>query len=194
MFMKDIEKLFTDKVNEYLSNGYIFHCTTMSGNQGEIAKVDLYKGDDVIRILLDSHFQQVDMLDSYVSLVVGRNTDKLYGTTIDTIWSYRLDVIEEQRFYSVGRDKRFYVSMEEAEKCEQKRSDRYYASWMSDRQILPEKANRIVWSFMKRQYDCKTIRLNQIEQVYKKVRSDGKVWYYVKAKGKVFPMNKGAEA
>ena len=53
MKAKDIEKIYTAKVAEYLAKGYTINPATMSGHQGEIAKIDLKKGDEIIRILLD---------------------------------------------------------------------------------------------------------------------------------------------
>ena len=41
---KDINELFTKVVNKYLAKGYVFNLNTMSGSQGEIAKVDLTNG------------------------------------------------------------------------------------------------------------------------------------------------------
>lgn len=45
-----IYKVFTDKVNKYLENGYMFRLSSMGGHQGEIGKVDLFKGNELIMI------------------------------------------------------------------------------------------------------------------------------------------------
>ena len=49
----DINRAFTEKVTELLNRGYQIYPGTMSGSQGEIAHVDLYKGNEIIRVLLD---------------------------------------------------------------------------------------------------------------------------------------------
>jgi hypothetical protein len=53
MTQNDINLLFTQKVTELIAQGYQIHTRTMPGSQGEIAKVDLYKGSEIIRVLLD---------------------------------------------------------------------------------------------------------------------------------------------
>lgn len=49
----ELDVIFTNKVNEYLARGYVFNTNTMSGSQGEIAHVDLRKGDEILRIVMD---------------------------------------------------------------------------------------------------------------------------------------------
>ena len=53
MNQNDINRAFTEKVAELLSRGYQIYPGTMNGSQGEIAHVDLYRGDEIIRVLLD---------------------------------------------------------------------------------------------------------------------------------------------
>ena len=192
MFRKDIEKAYTDKVSEYIANGWMFHITTMAGHQGEICKSDLYKGDDVIRIMLEEKASYIDDCGNYIELIVGRNTDKIMGDRWrDTIWNNHLEVIESQKFYIIGRGEKFFGTKEEYEAAVKKHYDRMYARHRSNHRIeFPEAAKRIVWSFMKRQYDCKTIRLSQIESVYKELDRNGKARYIVRAKGKHFEINK----
>ena len=49
----EIEAIFTAKVQEYIAKGYTISTTTMSGHQGEIAKIDVTNGEELIRILLE---------------------------------------------------------------------------------------------------------------------------------------------
>ena len=49
MNQNDINRAFTEKVAELLSRGYQIYPGTMGGSQGEIAHVDLYKGEKIIR-------------------------------------------------------------------------------------------------------------------------------------------------
>lgn len=39
----EIEAIMTAKVNEFITKGYTINATTMSGSQGEIAKIDFRK-------------------------------------------------------------------------------------------------------------------------------------------------------
>ena len=49
MNQNDINRAFTKKVTELLDRGYQIYPSTMGGSQGEIAHVDLYRGDEIIR-------------------------------------------------------------------------------------------------------------------------------------------------
>ena len=52
MTYADINKMFTAEVSKYLARGYHFNTASMSGSQGETAKVDLTNGTEIIRVLL----------------------------------------------------------------------------------------------------------------------------------------------
>ena len=55
MNQNDINRAFTEKVAELLSRGYQIYPGTMNGSQGEIAHVDLYRGDEIIRVLFPAN-------------------------------------------------------------------------------------------------------------------------------------------
>ena len=76
MNQNDINRAFTEKVTDLLSRGYQIYPGTMGGSQGEIAHVDLYKGDEIIRVLLDHSAGRGEKPDGF-RLVVGRNTDRI---------------------------------------------------------------------------------------------------------------------
>ena len=52
MTYADINKMFTAEASKYLARGYHFNTASMSGSQGETAKVDLTNGTEIIRVLL----------------------------------------------------------------------------------------------------------------------------------------------
>ena len=94
MLRKDIENVYTDTIKDYLNKGYRIYYSAMGGSQGEIAKIDLTNDKEVIRILLGSkseHYREHPIhkymdLD-YLTIIVGRNTDKLRGDSFsDIIW------------------------------------------------------------------------------------------------------------
>ena len=91
MNQNDINRAFTEKVTELLSRGYQIHPGTMGGSQGEIAHVDLYKGDEIIRVLLDHSAGHGEKPDG-IRLIVGRNTDRIRMNCFDklgnTIWKF----------------------------------------------------------------------------------------------------------
>ena len=47
----DIEAIFTAKVQEYILKGWRINTTTMSGSEGEISKIDLTDGNDIIEFV-----------------------------------------------------------------------------------------------------------------------------------------------
>lgn len=49
----DINRRYTDIVNDYIQSGYDINTSTMSDSQGEIAKIDLTNGTEIVRILID---------------------------------------------------------------------------------------------------------------------------------------------
>jgi len=50
MKFETINRKFTEVVSEWIGKGYAFNTATMGGSQGEIAKVDLTDGKEIIRI------------------------------------------------------------------------------------------------------------------------------------------------
>lgn len=203
MFRKDIEKAFTDKVAEYFVKGYNIYYTSMGGHQGEIAKVDLTNGKEIIRIFLDSKNEysievenrHVDL--GYISLIVGRCVDNVrIGCRYDTIWNEKLEIISETQFYEIGRrDNNFFGTREEAIAATLKRYDRskHKMFYNTEVIILNDKAKSIVLPFVKKQYKCRSATLKQIEQVKKTVYyRNGKVngvKYYVVARGKTYKLH-----
>lgn len=56
---KIIDEAFTKEVKALLEDGYLFHTSSFAGHQGEIAKVDMLKGNRLIRVLLLSFSERV---------------------------------------------------------------------------------------------------------------------------------------
>ena len=48
----EINAIYAAKVTEFLTAGYTINTNTMDGSQGEIAKIDFRKGNEVVRVLL----------------------------------------------------------------------------------------------------------------------------------------------
>ena len=135
MTRAEINTAFTSKVAEYLAKGYTFNTNTMNGSQGEITKVDLTDGTEIVRVLLDS-LSDYDTWDGGLEIIVGRVTDtKIHphevGGVSSTIWNNRLEILETERFYKLGSDRRngiFYGTKAEAEKAAAIKRERYIAN------------------------------------------------------------------
>ena len=122
MKFAEINAIFTSKVAEYIAKGYTINTNTMAGHQGEIGKIDLRKGNEVIRVLLDTehqHFREA------VVLIVGRNTDERISKSLEresceAIGNNRLEIIEKRTFWQMQKDYReidYYLEDEEGQEA-----------------------------------------------------------------------------
>lgn len=197
MLRKEIEKIYSDIIADYLNKGYYINMNTMSGSQlDEIAKIDLTNGKEVLRVMLcgsnTDRDNEYNYYLQYISIIIGRNTDKLYNNHGDIIWNNHLEILSEQRFYEIGdrNDRRFFGTKEEAIAAKKKHYSRVKGieycggCWVE----LPNKAKSIVLPFVKRQYKCKSVTLKDIEGVKKYINRKGEVEYYVFAKGNSYKM------
>lgn len=202
MFRKDIENIYTYIIKGYLENGYRIYYSTMGGSQGEIAKVDLTNDKEIIRVLLCSKTENyrehpihkyMDL--DYFTIIVGRNTDKLWGDSFaDIIWNEHLELISEIRFYKIGRkNNSFFGTKQEAIDAMHKYYERLKFKsfdWAEERiEINSDEAKRIVLPFVKRQYKCKSATVKDIEKIEKVIPKNGKVYYIVQVRGKKYKMN-----
>lgn len=142
----DINKRFTEIVAEYIAKGYTFNAGTMSGHQGEIAKVDLTNGEEVLRIVID----HISSSDNYwlegLRIAVGRCTDDVTpnaGQYLQTLWTDHCEFILEECFYEInvrGREK-FYGTYDEAVAAHELQRKRYEARNVSGyRSLTPTAA------------------------------------------------------
>jgi len=205
-----INRKFTETVTAWISRGYNINSATMGGHQGEIAKIDLTDGKEIVRILLTEECKNertekdgVRRIYHYdlIALIVGRATDQVTPNGSDTfnstIWNERLEVLRREEFYCIGerhgRNEAWYGTKEEATAQQEKRWDRYSANWKPSGMEVSEKAKAIVLPFVRRQPKCKTAKVSDIESVTKHdfVSRAGNrvVKYTVKARGMVFDLH-----
>lgn len=131
MTYADINKMFTAEVSKYLARGYHFNTASMSGSQGETAKVDLTNGTEIIRVLLRTFSDGWDKQGT--ELFVGRvaekeNVRRDVAYCVNTIWNNRLEPVSSQRFYEVngyGDSNKFYGTEADAEAVSKVRMRRY---------------------------------------------------------------------
>lgn len=126
----DINKRFTEVVAEYIVKGYAINTMTMRGHQGEISKVDMTNGKEIIRIMLNNTNDYNNHLYG-IELVVGRATGRAKPHMNDdwaTVWNKELEVLTSEMFYQIGeRGSDYYGTAEEAKAAEQTRYERYWA-------------------------------------------------------------------
>lgn len=184
MLFKEIEAIFTQKVMEYIQKGYTFNCNTMSGSQGEIAKVDLRKGVEIIRVLMGTDYRREN---DTLHIIVGRNPEKYRNIRYNNIWNNRLEIIEETTFFKITEN--FYVETEdEFRAIRDIQSNRRHRRAKSAYAELNENAKSIVLPFVKRQHGFKSCKLKDIDRVEKFIKHN-RTRYEVVVKGKVLTLH-----
>lgn len=139
MKFAEINAIYTRKVAEYIANGYTINTNTMAGHQGEIAKIDVRKGTEVIRILMDSERKS---FNHAIVIIVGRCTEESIGEITNqrdlTIWNNRLDVIEKRTFWQMEKEYRevdYYLEGEAGENAIEKGRERRKAKYVDEHPV-----------------------------------------------------------
>lgn len=175
----DIEAIMTAKVAEYITKGYILSTVTMSGHQGEIAKVDVKKGNEVIRIMLtsESNWTEEGTIQK-TTLTVGRaqkqvRINRPFDSMCTTIWNNELDIIEALIWYSVDSSAN-YFSEDENEIIEQhkKQMKRWrvreaYRKMRVQKDVTSDAAKAAVLPFIRRQNRCGKMKAENITKITK---------------------------
>ena len=193
MNQNDINRAFTEKVTELLGRGYQIYPGTMSGSQGEIAHIDLYKGDEIIRVLLDRMSGYGEKPDG-IRLVVGRNTDRIRMNCFDklgnTIWNSHLEILSEIEFCQIGEN--YYTDAETGRAIQKKRDARRRTRRETIRRDLPDAFKCAALKYVQRQPRMKSCKLSDVTRVTRVNRSS---WdettpalygYEIEARGKTF--------
>ena len=156
----DIDKRFTEIVAEYLAKGYTVNTAATNGSQGEIAKLDLTNGVEIIRVYAASFVDYKSHTEG-IEIVVGRSTDGIKPhehTGWDIIWHNRLEILSRERFFEVGRTRyyKYYGTEEEAKAAQRKRHDRYILN-SSGRKTknITDKAQEVAKKVISREFGVK---------------------------------------
>lgn len=199
---QDIDRIFTEKVSELLAQGFQINPATMDGSQGEIAHVDLRKGNELIRVLLENENDRVcGWRLECLHLSVGRCTEPLRNdgfTRHEIVWNHKLEILSEIWFASASQniyDTTVYLDIESGRSAAEKRARRWEARRTPARRELPGafKSNALRW--LRKQKGFKTCRLDEIESVARVEQLDwrsgeslGLRGYEIKARGKTFEL------
>lgn len=187
MTFKNINERFSALVGEYLDKGYTINAGTMSGLQGEVAKVDMTNGKEILRIRIEDKGGGLREPRS-MNIIVGKNTDKIRPHRNDvmfTMWNEHLTEIYRETYYALDDYGRCaFGTKEEAEKCREIRCERQRNSY--DERVIPlsDAARKIALKFIHRRH-YSSYKLSDIESVYKDIRFN-RVQYIIAARGKTF--------
>ena len=170
MTYADINKMFTAEVSKYLALGYHFNTSTMNASEGELGKVDLTDGKEVVRVLLRTFSKDWDKRG--VELIVGRVAEKEevrpdVAYSRNSIWNGRLEQISNQRFYEVngyGDPDKFYGAEADAEAVSKVRMRRYaQRPNRQNKDMTSAQTIKIAVPFIRRKLGIKNVDKKRVE-------------------------------
>lgn len=159
----DINRRYTEIVTEYIGNGYTINSSTMGGSQGETSRIDFTNGTEIIRVMV-STFSDWETGEG-VEIIVGRALDSDViphsNSSWGTIWNDKLEILNRERFYKLGDDRRYgayYGTEDEAKVVRDKKINRYI-SHDNSRQAkdITDKAMEIAKRIVRREFGVKRI-------------------------------------
>ena len=168
--MNYVNQLATKLVTDYISKGYVLS-STMSGHQGEIYKVDLYKNNEVVRIRVDEGYSRNENENhsffdriSVVYIIVER-FNELKGT----LWNGEGEELNYIEFYEVDRHKGVYCdSYSEYTMIKKKQDDRLKNErcYVNKKLILKiDKCSDKLLEIVHNQKGYKSVKRNQVKYV-----------------------------
>lgn len=174
----DISRIYTAKIAEFLSAGYQINPWTMSGSQGEIAKVDLTNGSEIIRVLIETSYEF--RIGEIVTITIGRVVEQ--GGL--TIWNDRLEVCSQIKFAQIAED--YYTTYDEGVKIEEKRAQRFARCENLPSPDLSDAYKMIALRWIQRKPRMKSCQLKDIKRMIRMDDGCGRNRYYITAKNKDF--------
>lgn len=171
MKLYDINVLFSKKVADYIGDGYIINTQSMGGSQGEVGKVDLVKGHQLIRIWLDQEtaYNWHDREKFSGDMMVLRVSEWKHPAEDNinhdyTVWMSELEHIETHVFYKISNYSTWYVEdLQEAITAQNLRRDRYYnRNPKHDEPVTTDAMREIGAKYLKRKAGYKRVRMDEI--------------------------------
>lgn len=179
----ELNTIFTAKVNEYLAKGYTFNTETMAGHQGEVAKVDLTNGEEIIRVIMERKHSWE--LGECFTITVGRATEVEPGIT-DTIWNNKLEVLDQEIFHQAAYGSDYLITEEEARKNANKRKARVERRiHNTNEEVITDKAHiKALIPYIQHLKGCKSVKARHLVEVSKRFLANGTYHYtiYIKKK------------
>ena len=182
MTKNDIRRIYTEKVTELLAKGYILHPETMSGSQGEMAHIDLTNGSEILRVLIETSLS-FDGYGDILTIRVGRCTDEIRGSW-HTIWNNHLETLSEIKLAKISET--FYTTLEEGKRMAEVRYSRWRNRNREQRKELGDAYKSVALRWLRRQPRMKSCKLEDIDRMTRRTRSDGTACFEIEAKGKTF--------
>ena len=165
---------YTKKVNEYLQNGYYIYCATMGGTQGDVSKIDLTNGIEIIRIRLNNGIAGLYKFNCSggVFIKVEKYTQDMFNHNmfdVDILWNDKGTELFYKEYYKLENKYKsniFTDDIDEIKRIEKIRESRENRIKMyPDRAILTDK--RKLLSIVKTKKGYKSTRLKDIIGLYR---------------------------
>ena len=187
-----IEAIFTEKVQELISQGMTFSFTDR-GHQGEITKTDLTKdGKTIYRVLCTEDRIKIDekFWNSIRTVIIQvRKYDDVRKNSI--LWNNEGEVIFEKAFFNIIGDsydysKAFVEDLELLKEIMSVQNERSQMRWSmkKDSVKLPESWNKKVLKIVRNRKGYKTVNLEDIQCVTKEFRNKKFLGFRVMFEGK----------
>lgn len=170
MKYSDINKKFTEIVSGYIARGYTINTQSMGGSQGEVCRMDLTLGDELIRVWISdvsNTWSPGDWNGYIVRIHVGKwkLLSKMSGECI--VWYRDIDIINEYTYYVIDRNNWYVESLEEALELQEKRKKRFYNNLYSPQsKTYTDDAHKdIAARYLRRKHGYKRISRDKISVV-----------------------------
>lgn len=170
MLRTNIDSRFSGIVKNMLNKGYTIFTKTMSGTQGEIAKLDLLSPDGCVYrvMMLDESVKYITFTKTYylqtIQIIVGHTAAPI--NSLDIIWNSSLERDKEEVYYLIEGD--YYTqNVEEAISVNKKRAER--TSYKNDKMdvFLTPKTLEIVLNRLHSMPKKKSIKKKDVRRFYK---------------------------
>ena len=171
MKMRDIKAAATKIVSTYIGWGY-FLSESMRGHQGEILKVDLTNGQEIIRVLIYEEPHHFDRLDQVMIEVRRYVFGKDINSEKSSVWSNEGELIAEYVYYKLARyyEGDWYTSdKDEADSVLATKKERRELRFSSSKTgvYTDDVRKAVALGFVRKQTRCKTKKTSDIESVSK---------------------------
>lgn len=181
--IEDINVRFTQVIAEYMAKGMTVNTQTMSGSQGEKAKIDLTDGKHIYRIMV------ADGIEYESRRLIGYDTREITVEKFEitesvnafgTLWNGRGQLVSKEVFYKLNRREIFVDSIEEIREIERKHYARQRES--SNKKFVPvikQDDKELLKNICRQHKGYGKVSVNKIAGIEKEIYRNGVVYKVV---------------
>lgn len=177
LLARDIEKAYTDKINEYIARGMWVNVNTMSGTQGETAKIDVTDGESIYRIRLNRDYfnsrdgEEFTSRTEAIVLTVEKFKNEGRGLCdgFAILWAGKGEIVEEKTWYVIS-DRRmtaFVESIEDLKEITKIKDDRFEFTCGRTVAVTDPVRLALIYKLVKKQKGYSSVTKKSIQKVVK---------------------------